>query len=69
MQDHYKRFEVKVALNELIDNDLEGFLDLLADLVGNPLLMDITYHILSVEDDVITFEVWGDDSERDKEAT
>ena len=63
--DSYRTFEVKVSLDEIIDNDFEGFLDLIAELTGNPLLMDISYRMLRVEDDMLILEVSGDDNERE----
>ena len=43
---------VKVELSDMIDNDLEGFLDCLSEkLTDSPLLMDISYEPVSVCDD------------------
>ena len=61
-----KSFEVSVGLHEIIDLDLEGFNDLIGELVGNPLLMDIDFKPIGVnEDGSIIISVIGDDSERE----
>jgi hypothetical protein len=54
-----------VELHEIINNDLEGFLDILSErAVGNGLLMDIAYRVVAVQDDgTLILEVDGDDSE------
>lgn len=62
----YQRFETSVSLGEIIDRDLEGFLDLLAELVGKPLLMDINYGVQAVNPDgTLLLWVTGDTSECD----
>jgi hypothetical protein len=54
---------VEVDLSEIIDTDLEGFLDILSErATGSPLLMDISYRIVSVENDTLKIEVDGDTS-------
>lgn len=57
--------QVRVDLCEVIDNDLEGFLDILSErATGGPLLMDISYRVVAVEQDsTLVIEVDGDDSE------
>lgn len=43
---------VKVELRDIINNDFEGFLDILSEnLIGNPCLMGIDYKIVGYEDD------------------
>ena len=43
---------VKVKLRDIINNDFEGFLDILSEnLIGNPCLMGIDYKIVGYEDD------------------
>ena len=55
---------VQVDLREIIENDLEGFLDILSErATGSSLLMDISYRILSVENNSLMIEVDGDPSE------
>jgi hypothetical protein len=54
---------VKVDLSEIIESDLEGFLDLLGELVGSPLMQDISYHVVGHDDDTLHIEVHGDVSE------
>lgn len=58
---------VTVDLSEVIDNDLEGFLDLLAERSGHPLLMDITYTLVSASDGALYLTVSGDTSAEDGE--
>ena len=56
---------VSVGLNDAVDNDLEGFLDLLSEaLVGDSLLMDVTYKVvgLGAGEDELLVEVRGDAS-------
>lgn len=67
--DCYVTGRVKVSLSELIDNDLESFLDLLGErLVDNPCLMNVSYKAVGITDidsgdaDII-IEVTGDVSE------
>ena len=43
---------VKVELRDIINNDFEGFLDILSEnFIGNPCLMGIDYKIGGYEDD------------------
>ena len=59
----YIRKQIKVSLSEAIDHDLEGWLDLLAELAGYPMLMDISYRIVGHEgDETLCIEVCGDAS-------
>ena len=65
----YVTGRVAVPLSDIIDNDLEGFLALLAEkLVNNDCLMDINYKAIGIEntesgDANIIIEVSGDVSE------
>lgn len=55
---------VEVDLSEIIDTDLEGFLDILSErATGSPLLMDISYKVIGCENDTLKIEVDGDPSE------
>lgn len=62
--DGYVKGEVYVHLSDIIDNDLEGFLDLISEaLVGSTLLMDVNYNVVRVaEDGKLVLEVTGDPS-------
>jgi hypothetical protein len=52
---------VRVELAEIVDNDLEGFLDLLSEKhTRSNLLMDIDYKIVGYTDDALIIEVSGD---------
>ncbi len=51
---------VTVPLSEVLDTNFEGFLDLLAETVGHPLLMDIDYKLVGVDNGDPVFEVSGD---------
>lgn len=51
--------DVKVHLSEIIDNDLEGFLDILCERVGASMLTDINYSIAGHEADDLTITVTG----------
>ena len=55
---------VEVELGELIDNDLEGFLDLISTrAVGNGMLSDISWSLVDFKrpgDDTIILDVSGD---------
>ncbi|MHA2063239.1 MAG: hypothetical protein ACXABY_02540 [Candidatus Thorarchaeota archaeon] len=51
------RTTISVRLSEAVDADLEGWLDLLAERAGYPLLMDIQYRILAVGDDGQTLAI------------
>ena len=52
---------VTVELSDLIDNNLEGFLDILSEkAVGHECLMDINYKIVGHESDtILKIEVTG----------
>ena len=67
----YKTFQVEVDLSEVIGLldpvGLEGFLDLLGERVGNPLLMDVNYEVISPTGDTLTIKVTGDDSNREED--
>lgn len=55
--------DVLVDLSDIIDNDLEGFLDIISEkLVGNDLLMDITYEVAGGSKDGVVINVTGDPS-------
>ena len=58
----YIEGKVMVHLSDIIDNDLEGFLDLLSEkLIGSPLLMDINYDVVDSTAEVcIIIKVRGD---------
>lgn len=61
---NYIRGIVKVELSDMIENDLEGFLDLISEkLTGSPLLMDIGYEPVSVSEEELYLLVSGDVSE------
>lgn len=62
----YTIFYVEVDLSEVISHDLEGFLGLLCERVGNPLLMDVNYEVIRTVGDTLTIRVAGDDSEREE---
>ena len=55
---------VPVDLSEIIDNDLEGFLDIISEkLVSNGLLMDISYRVVGNLGNTLYLEVSGDISQ------
>jgi hypothetical protein len=54
---------VPVELSEIIDNDLEGFLDIIGERVGSPLMQNIGYHVVGHNDNTLHLEVHGDVSE------
>lgn len=59
------RQTISVHIDEMIDRDREGFLDLISELAVNSLLlMDIHYKLVGVgvEPGTLQLEVWGDDS-------
>ena len=60
----YLSGEVAVELNEIIDTDLEGFLDLISEkLVGSSLLTDISYEVSGVGGSYeVVIKVTGDPS-------
>ncbi len=52
---------VPVDLSEIIEGDLESFLDLLSEKVtGTELLTDITYEIVGFEEAILFIKVTGD---------
>ena len=54
---------VSVNLDDIIGNNLEGFIDLIAEYTGYPCLEDISYKAVGVgEDGYILIEVTGDPS-------
>ena len=58
---NYIRGIVKVELSDLIENDLDGFLDLISEkLTRSPLLMDIGYEPVSVFEEELYLLVSGD---------
>lgn len=61
----YVSGEVAVELNEIINSDLEGFLDLISDkLVGSVLLSDISYEASGVSGTgQLVIRVTGDPSD------
>lgn len=60
-ENRYIKVIVPVEVEALINNDLEGVLDLLSELVtGTPCLMDISYKAVGVINEyVLAFEVRG----------
>lgn len=61
----YVRGNILVDLSEIIDNDLEGFLDLISErLVNNVCLMDVQYKVIdTLNDGRLVVSVSGDASE------
>lgn len=58
--DGYVTGAVSVSPSDLIDNDLEGVLDILSErLTGTDLLEDISYRVIGAADDMIHVEVTG----------
>ena len=50
--DLYVEGDVVIDLSELIDHDLEGILDIMAErLTGSPLLMDVNYSLVDILDE------------------
>lgn len=57
----YIEVVVEVSLSQLIDNDLDGFLDLMGEkAVGSVLLQDIQYKLVAGHEDVAYIQVSGD---------
>jgi len=56
---------IKLEISEMIDNDLEGFLDILSEkLTGSVCLMEIGYKVVGcTEDECVLMRVSGDISE------
>lgn len=71
--DGYITGVVAVDLSDIIDTDLEGFLDLISyKMTDTDLLMDITYNVVGNEEDMLFIKVRGDvsnivDSEEEEE--
>ena len=63
-EDNYVEGYIRIYVGDLIDNDREAFLDQISEeLVGSPLLMDITYEVAGVEqDNMLVLKVRGDAS-------
>lgn len=62
-ENNYVEGYVRMHISDMIDNDLETFLDLLSlKLVGNELLMDINYNVVGLADeqDTLILKVRGD---------
>lgn len=61
-KDNYVEGYVMVHISDLIDNNLEGFLDIISEkLVGSDLLMDINYEIVGYrESNTLILKVSGD---------
>lgn len=69
-KDNYGEWEVTVHISEIINNDLEGFLDLLSELaVESTSLMDISYNVIGLgkEPNTLKIKVTGDKSQVDEE--
>ena len=61
---------VPIDLSDVIDNDLEGFNDLICEAVGSQLMQSISWHVVGHDDNTLHIEVHGDvslDIEEDKE--
>jgi hypothetical protein len=60
----YIKGVVAVDLSDAIDNDLEGWLDLLSEkLTDSPLLMDTNYEVVGHQGDTLHLQVTGDASQ------
>ncbi len=61
-ENNYVEGYVQVHISTLIDNDLEGFLDIISEeLIGSDLLMDINYEVVGVEEgNELIIKVRGD---------
>ena len=42
---NYRAYETKVDLDEIIGKSMEEWLDFITELVGAPLLMDVSYRV------------------------
>ena len=58
-----EKIVVSVTLSEIIEHDFEGFLDLLVERAGYPMLQEIGYCIEGHDEDVLHIRVSGDASE------
>lgn len=62
----YRNYETRVGLDEVIGKDLEEWLDFITELVGAPLLMDVSYRVDQVDQDGnLIIVVTGDPSMQD----
>ena len=56
--------QVHIGLSEIIYNNLEDFLDILAERAGYPMLMDIHYHMVSLlDEDTLLIMVEGENGD------
>lgn len=64
-ENNYVEGIIPVSLSNIIDNDLEGFLDIISeDLVGRPTLMDVNYSVVGHQDEwTVLIKVSGDASQ------
>ncbi|MCA1320547.1 hypothetical protein LC085_11550 [Bacillus tianshenii] len=64
-ENNYVEGVLPVSLSNIIDNDLEGFLDIISeDLVGSPTLMDVNYSVVGHQDEwTVLIKVSGDASQ------
>lgn len=66
----YRAYETTVSLDEIVGKDLEAWIDFLLELVGAPLLMDVSYGIdgLVPSPDGYLVRLWvaGDPSMQDE---
>jgi hypothetical protein len=58
----YQTYQVDIDLTEAIDYNTEGFLDMICERAGVPLLMDISYSVRGCKANTITLDVTGDNS-------
>jgi hypothetical protein len=59
-EDTSHTYLIAMELSTFIDHDLEGILDLMAEICGHPLMTDIHYEVVGHEEDVILLHVTGD---------
>ncbi len=61
-ENNYVEGYITVHISDLIDNNLDSFLDIISEkLVGSVLLMDVTYDVVGFEEDnMIVLKVRGD---------
>lgn len=50
---------IEVSIDDIIEVDYEGFLDLISEEAGEPLLMDIGYKVVGVRSEQIIIKVTG----------